>query len=161
MTFLIDWIRRKLIGPTLLEDIALLPLEASLDDAMTVYGKPAESKVDEEFPEAREHTFQISDYHEVVTWEWRGCIHAIVYFSARGQPDLDLETMIKTYGESQEWTTVNKGYLYRRRDGRIRLWCSAMPAIGVGTEEYFRAESEYKESRSETRAEPTDECEPE
>lgn len=148
MAFLIDWIRRRLIGPTLLEDITRIPLEASLEDAVAAYGDPTDSKPNDDLPQSTEYSFHISDYHDVVTWVWKEKVHAILYLSSRGQPELDLETMRKSYGNGQDWITVNEGYLYRRRDGKVRLWCSAIPAIGVGTEEYFQAENEHKRARA-------------
>ena len=47
--------------------------------------------------------------------------------------------MFETYGENQEWQTVNEGYLYYRDDNLVRLWCSAMPPIGVASMEYWEA----------------------
>ena len=129
MAFLIDWIRRRLVGPTLLEDIAILPLGATLNEAIALYGEPAESKTGEDFPESTEYTFPISDYHEVVTWQWKKTIHAIVYFSARGQPELDLETIVKEYGNGQDWTTIDVGYLYppaHPASGQILLFPSCV-----------------------------------
>jgi len=139
MTWLVDGIRLRLVGPTLLEDVPHLPLNATLADAIALYGEPSASEVNDEFPESREYIFPVSDYHEIVAWEWRSKIHAVLYQSARGHPELDLATIFKAYGNGQDWTTVDEGYLYRRSDQSVRVWCSAIPAIGVGTEEFFKA----------------------
>ncbi len=45
-------------------------------------------------------------------------MHAIVNFSAKGEPELDLKTIRDAYGEHQDWTTINEGYNYRRADGK-------------------------------------------
>ena len=66
------------------------------------------------------------------------------YFSAKGDPELDLKTIRDTYGNQQNWTTINEGYSYRRADKKVQLWCSVMPAIGVGTEEFMQAKANYK-----------------
>lgn len=71
-------------------------------------------------------------------------LHAIVYFSANGEPALDLKTIRDAFGEQQNWTVINEGYNYRRADGKVQLWCSIMPAIGVGTEEYMQTKAHYK-----------------
>jgi hypothetical protein len=77
-------------------------------------------------------------------WIWRSQVSAVVYHSAKGDPELDLETVWMKYGEMQEWKEVNEGYTYLRADGRLRLWCSAVPAIGVGFEEYMKADASYR-----------------
>jgi hypothetical protein len=48
----------------------------------------------------------------------------------------------------QEWKEVNEGYTYLRADGSLRLWCSAVPAIGVGFEEYMKADASYRSAFS-------------
>ncbi|MCO8120135.1 hypothetical protein NHH03_00175 [Stieleria sp. TO1_6] len=86
----------------------------------------------------------MNDLHAIDVWQWKGRVHAVIYHSARGDADMDLETMFKVYGEDKCWHEVNKGYTYHRDDKNVRLWCSAMPAIGVGTVEYMTADSEAK-----------------
>ena len=41
-------------------------------------------------------------------------------------------------GDGQEWTTWTEGYRYATADDSLRVWCSAMPVIGVGTKEFVR-----------------------
>ena len=47
-----DWIRIKLIGPTLLEDIVLIPLGVTLEDVIGQYGEAKNSKPCDDLPEA-------------------------------------------------------------------------------------------------------------
>ncbi len=52
--------------------------------------------------------------------------------------------MLTSYSDSIEWQVMEKGYWYQRKDGKIRLWCSAIPAVGVGFVDFLRVESELK-----------------
>jgi len=143
MEWLVDGIRLRLVGPTLLQDIERLNLGATIDDATRLYGPCVEHETGEEFPESECYSYEPGEFHRIDVWEWKSVVHAIVYFSAKGAPELDLKTIRDTYGDQQSWTTINEGYNYRRADKKVQLWCSAMPAIGVGTEEYMQAKANY------------------
>ena len=149
MEWLVDGIRLRLVGPTLLQDIELVSLGATTADATKLYGPCVEDEIDEEFPEAHCYSYEPTEYHRIDVWEWKSTVHAVVYFSAKGEPELDLKTIRDAYGERQDWTTINEGYNYRRADGNVQLWCSAMPAIGIGTEEYMRANAQFKQTTNE------------
>ena len=153
---------RKIVGGTLifigrsmgklakmdrLDKIDTLPLLSTLDDAVALYGKPIAIENDADFPESTEYTFRLAPFHECVVWEWNGLIHCIIYFPEFSYPDPDLKFMFETYGENQEWVTINQGYLYFRKDRRVRLWCSAMPPIGVATIEYWDAKELHSASQ--------------
>jgi hypothetical protein len=58
----------------------------------------------------------------------------------------DLKCMLETYGEEVGWDNTEAGYWYFRKDGRVRIWCSAMPANGVATTEFLNAESDAKKA---------------
>ncbi len=148
MEWIVDGIRLRLVGPTLLQDVSLIPLGASLEDAKALYGAHVETISNEDFPEASGYSFEPSKFHAVDVWIWNSTVSAVVYHSAKGDPELDLETVWKRYGEGHEWKTVNQGYTYLRADGHVRIWCSAVPAIGVGFEEYMQADANYR-SKSE------------
>ncbi len=124
MEWIVDWIRIRLVGPTLLQDIPLIPLGSSLEDAKALYGPRVETIANQDLPEASGYSFELSQYHVVDVWVWNSLVSAVVYHSAKGEPILDLETVRKTYGEGKEWKTVNEGYTYLRADGSVRLWCS-------------------------------------
>ncbi len=146
MNWLVEGIRLRLVGPTLLEDIEQLKLGSTIDDANRLYGSCVEQEINEDFPESRCYSYVPTAFHIIDVWEWKSVVHAIVYYSAQGDPELDLATIRDTYGDQQDWTVINKGYNYRRADRQVQLWCSAMPAIGVGTEEYMQAQSQYSAS---------------
>jgi hypothetical protein len=42
---------------------------------------------------------------------------------------------------------MQEGYWYQRSDGSVRLWCSAIPAIGIGTVDFLRAKGEAKTAK--------------
>ena len=144
MDWVVDGIRIRLVGPTLLQDIPLLDLGASLADATSLYGPHKETIPNEDFPEAIGYSFEPSQFHTVDVWIWKSHVSAVVYHSAKGEPELDLKTVLEKYGETHEWKTINEGYTYLRADGRVRLWCSAVPAIGVGSDEYMQADANYR-----------------
>jgi hypothetical protein len=148
LEWIVDGIRLRLVGPTLLQDIPLLNLGSSIEDAIGLYGPYTKKIPNEGFPEAAGYSFEPSPFHIIDVWIWRSQVSAVVYHSARGEPDLDLKTVWHKYGERQEWKTVNEGYNYLRMDGRQRLWCSAVPAIGIGIEEYMEAEASYRSASS-------------
>ena len=145
MEHVVDAIRIRVVGPTLLQDIPQLRLGSTVEDAINLYGPYTKKTKDQnDLPENELFTFNISNYHTIDVWVWKSEVHAIVYYSTGGDPEMDLETILTFYGETQGWLTINEGYNYRREDGKIRLWCSAMPAIGVGTEEYMQNQATYK-----------------
>ena len=43
---------------------------------------------------------------------------------------------------------MEEGYWYQREDGKIKLWCSAIPAIGVAYVDFLTAAAEYKTAYS-------------
>jgi hypothetical protein len=148
MEWLVDGIRLRWVGPTLLQDIPLLNLGCSLEEATGLYGPYARKFPSDGLPEAVGYSFEPSPFHMIDVWIWRSQVSAVVYHSAKGDPELDLETVWMKYGEMQEWKEVNEGYTYLRADGRLRLWCSAVPAIGVGFEEYMKADASYRSAFS-------------
>lgn len=127
-----------------LETIEKLPLGSSLGDAVALYGEPIETKSDEDSPEITQHTFAAGDYHEVIASEWKDTIQSITYWSLKADPGRDLDCMLDAYSGSSEWQIMEEGYWYQRKDGVIRLWCSAIPAIGVGFIDFLGARSEHK-----------------
>ena len=156
---------RKIVGGTLtwigrvggkfakmdrLDQNDALPLRSTIQDAIKLYGEPLEIETNKSFPDSTEYTFSVSPFHECVIWEWNGLVHCIVYFPEYSYPDLDLKFMFETYGENLEWETVNQGLLYYRDDKLVRLWCSAMPPIGVATMEYWQAQESYSCEINET-----------
>lgn len=110
---------------------------------------PLESKEDEDFAEATIHTFSIRPFHEVVISEWNGKACSITYWSAYAAPNPDLKCMLETYGKGIGWNDVETGYWYFRKDDKVRLWCSVVPAIGVATTEYLNAAGDAKRAKRE------------
>ena len=140
---------RKLIdfvfhGRHRLEKIEKLPLGSSLGDAIGLYGEPIETKASDDSPEITQHTFAAGEYHEVVVSEWKESIQSITYWSSHADPGRDLDSMLEAYSGSSEWQVMEEGYWYQRKDGQIRLWCSAIPAIGVAFVDFFAAKSKLK-----------------
>ena len=70
-----------------------------------------------------------------------GKVCLVTYWSAHADPNRDLRCMLAKYGNGVGWDEVEQGYLCIRKDGKVRLWCSAVPAIGVETTEYFVAKN--------------------
>lgn len=144
------WLGRslgKLAKMDRLDSIDAIALHCSIDDAIELYGAPLAKEKDGEFSEATEYTFRVSPFHDCVIWEWKQKIHAVVYYPDTGFPDADLEFMFETYGEGRNWNTVEEGFLYMREDNSVRLWCSAMPPIGVATMEYWKAKDNRPQNR--------------
>lgn len=131
-----------------LETIEKLPLGSSLGEAIALYGKPIETEPSDDTPEITQHTFAAGDYHEMVASEWNDTIQSITYWSLKSDPGRDLDSMLSAYTESSEWEMMEEGYWYQRQDGVIRLWCSAIPAIGVAFVDFLRAKSELKIAHS-------------
>ncbi|MEM6275193.1 MAG: hypothetical protein AAF735_08140 [Myxococcota bacterium] len=94
------------------------------------------------------HTFQLGENHEVLLAEWNGEVHPVTYWSAVPNPELDLVCVANRYSDGHKWDVLTEGYLYKRSDGSMRMWCSAAPAIGVGTAEYLdSANGDSREQR--------------
>lgn len=132
-----------------LQNLPLIDLGATAESAIALYGDPIETSPKEEFPEASSMTFSPDELHEVVITVWNGAVHQVVYWFEDPSPDEDLVFIAGHYRDGQNWVELNPGYLYYREDEEIRLWCSALPAIGVGTIEYFKAESAGKAQQAE------------
>ena len=120
-----------------LKSLKLLPLGASLGDAIKLYGEPIESNPSEVTEEITEYTFGAGHYHQVVALVWQGKIHSITYWSMKADPKHDIICMLDGYGEGKKWYTLEQGYWYQRKDDKVRLWCSIAPAIGVAYVDFF------------------------
>jgi hypothetical protein len=123
----------------------MLPLGATLDDAIALYGDPSEAYVDDDMPETMGFCFRDGLVPKIIAWQWKDQIQAVVYYSDSSNPGRDLAIMMDTYGDGQKWIAVEQGYLYFRADERVRLTCSAVPILAVGTAEYFDAKYKPKE----------------
>jgi len=139
-----QWGERVFLGLHRLEKLPMAALRNPIAEAVARYGPAVETKPSEEFPAATEHSFEASIYHGVVVYEWNGLIHSVAYWSAYGDPNRDLACMFDRYGEAKKWDALTAGYLYYRADREVMLWCSAIPAIGIGTIEYQEAKTEFK-----------------
>ena len=133
-----------------LENNDAIPLGSTIEDASNLYGEPIAIEKSDSFPDSTEYTFRMSPFHECVIWEWNGLVHSIVYFAEVSYPDPDLKFMFETYSENHSWDTVNQGYLYCRDDRLVRIWCSAMPPIGVATMEFWDAKEAYTREKKHT-----------
>jgi len=133
-----------------LQNVPLIDLGATIESAIALYGDPIEASPREDFPDASSMTFSPDDLHEIVITAWNGVVHQVVYWFEDPSPDEDLVFIAGHYRDGQDWVELNPGYLYYREDEEIRLWCSALPAIGVGTIEYLKAESAAKAQQDET-----------
>jgi hypothetical protein len=133
------WFARRVLKYNRLEKLTLIDLGAPIADAITLYDDPIDSEPVAEFLEATRHKFAAGAFHEAVIVEWKGRVCLIVYWSDYADPNRDLKCMLDKYGEGIGWDLVEEGYLCFRKDGNVRLWCSAAPAIGVATTEYFVA----------------------
>lgn len=138
MEYLVDSVRLRLIGPHLLGDIPQIPLPCKLDEAFEAYGEPYEQAKEDELPDTQTYAFEVHDLHLVQIWVWKSEVHQILYTSPRGDSAMDLQTVFDAYGGGQEWTTWTEGYRYANADDSLRVWCSAMPVIGVGTKEFVQ-----------------------
>ncbi len=133
------WFGRCFLGWARLEAIDHLELGASIEEVIALYGQPVESSASEEIAKATSYTFAVGLFHEVVLTAIDGKVVQLTYWSQYAAPIHDLRWMLETYGKGIGWNEVERGYWYWRKDGRVRLWCSGIPAIGVGTKEYFEA----------------------
>lgn len=127
-----------------LESISIIALGSKVAEATKLYGEPIMSEPSEDSPEVMQHTFAVGNYHEVVASEWKGIIQSITYWSVKSDPARDLEFMLNAYRGASDWSVMEEGYWYQRKDGVIRLWCSAIPAIGVAYIEFLRAKADLK-----------------
>lgn len=127
-----------------LESLPILALGSKVAEAIKLYGEPLKSEPSEDSPEITQYTFATGSYHEVVASEWKGIIQSITYWSAKADPGRDLKFMLNAYRGSSDWDVMEEGYWYQRKDGAVRLWCSAIPAIGVAYIEFLRAKTELK-----------------
>ena len=116
-----------------------------------LYGAAAESGPDEDHPDATTYGFLISPFHEGVVTIWNGIVHQVTYWSTHPDPVPDLAWMMTTYGEGFGWDVVTEGYSYRRKDAARVLWCSAAPAIGVGSLEFREAVMDTLRKRREAK----------
>ena len=144
MEKLVDSVRLRLVGPSLLGDIVQIPLRCSLEEARAAYGEPYEHSVDDGLPDCECYSFEVRNFHLVELWVWKSAVHQILYTSPRGESSLDLQTVFDAYGSGKEWVTWEEGYLYASADNSVRVWCSAMPVIGVGTTEFVHFRDSHK-----------------
>lgn len=126
------------------ESLTALALGSKVIEAVELYGEPLKSEPSDDSPEIIQHTFAVGDYHEVTTSEWRGVIQSITYWSTKSDPARDLQFMLNAYRGGSEWNVLEEGYWYQREDGMVRLWCSAVPAIGVAYTDFLRAKGDLK-----------------
>jgi hypothetical protein len=143
------WIGRTFLRWNRLDHIDMVELETPISDVIELYGEPVESKPDEDFTEATCHTFSAGPFHEAVISEWNGKACSITYWSAYSAPTPDLKHMLETYGKGIGWNDVETGYWYFRKDDGVRLWCSAIPAIGVATTQYLKTAGAAKRAKQE------------
>jgi hypothetical protein len=59
--------------------------------------------------------------------------------------------MLEQYKGDSRWHVLEEGYWYQREDGKLKLWCSAAPAIGVAYTEFLSASAELKKARDQNR----------
>ncbi len=143
----IDWFLR---GRHRLESIELLPLGATYGDAVALYGPPLSSEPAEESPEIQCHTFQAGPYHQALTSEWQGRIQLITYWSRKADPARDLVRYLEFHSDGMTWNPIETGSVFswfQRSDGQRRLWCSAVPGIGVAYVDFLKARTELKTAR--------------
>jgi len=135
------WFARYFLKMNRLEEIDLIDLDTPIDEVISLYGDPIDSEPDEGFPEATSHTFSAGLFHEAVVVEWNRKVSLVAYWSAHADPNRDLECMLDKYGKEIGWDEVEQGYLCIRKDGKVQLWCSVAPAIGVAAVEYLDAKN--------------------
>ena len=135
------------IGKHRLSNVPLVSLGQSVDAAIAIYGEPREVKQSEETEDIVEYEFDYGSYHEVIVSVWKDRISSVVYWSAKSDPGRDLEYVLTGYRENHEWNVMEEGYWYQRSDGAVRLWCSAIPAIGIGTVGFLEAKADAKSAK--------------
>lgn len=115
----------------------MIPIGASMQEIDDLYGKPEKQEEDEDDPKNTVYTFDAL-FHEVVVTVADDRVIGVSYWTNPddAQPDKDLEFVLKSYGEGQEWNELTPGYSAVRADGRRRVNFSAMPVIGVTEVDY-------------------------
>lgn len=146
------WFGRVFLKWNRLDHIDLIPLETPMEQVIEESGEPIETEPNEKFPESIRYTFNASPFHEAVICEWRGKACSITYWSSHSAPIPDLKHMLKKYRGDSLWNDTEPGYWYFREDGKVRLWCSVAPAIGVATTEYLKASSDAERALNSTKA---------
>ena len=141
------WFGRMFLQWNRLNHIKRVKLKTPISDVIELYGEPSESTSNEDFPGVTTHTFHPGPFHEAVICEWQGKACSITFWSAYAAPTPDLKCMLETYGDGIGWKVAETGYWYFRKDDNVRLWCSAIPAIGVATTEYLKAKGEAKRAK--------------
>ncbi len=96
------------------------PAGSIAEDAATLYGERVEAISNDDFPERRDTRSNLRSTICRCLGLAIGCQCSGISL-VRGEPTLDLETVMKKYCEGQAWKTVNEGYAYLRADGRVRL----------------------------------------
>ncbi|EDY21476.1 hypothetical protein CfE428DRAFT_0721 [Chthoniobacter flavus Ellin428] len=134
----------NIFGRHRLEQVRMPPLGSTIDQVIRLYGEPIKTAPFEEAPDITEYVFSASPYHEAVIYEWEDKVQSITYWSAKGEPTRDLNCMLDRYREDSEWQVLQPGYLYQRADGKFRLWCSAISAIGIAYVDYLSAQADMK-----------------
>lgn len=143
------WFGRSFLGWNRLDHITRVDLGCTISEVVEFYDDPIKSGPDEDFPEAKQYTFQVGAFHEAVISEWNGKVCSITYWSSHAAPTPDLRCMFETYGQGVGWNEIGAGYWYYRKDEKVRLWCSAIPAIGVATAEFLEAKADAKKQARE------------
>jgi hypothetical protein len=128
---------RELFSLHLLEKIKPVALGVSYEKAVELWGDPDEEEECDEYENTIVYTFSPSWFHEANVFVKNDVIQSVAYFSDKPDPNRDLQFVMKEYSDGKEWNTLTEGYLYQRDDRARRLWCSAMPAIGVGISEFL------------------------
>jgi len=134
-----------------LESVEMLPLGASIDEAIKLYGEPFEKKPSEDALEITEYGFWVGSYHEAVIFEYQGKVQSITYWSAKSDPGRDLRCMLDRYKEDSHWRVMEEGFWYQRMDEKLRLWCSAIPAIGIAYVDFLETKTNFKTAHSLTK----------
>ena len=138
------WMSRIVFKVNRLDAIDPVCLGAELSAAIELYGDPIEKGEHEKLPEATTYTFEAGIFHEAVITVWQDRIHQITYWSSYPAPEKDLRFMFEKYAEGNTWRVMTEGYSYQRSDDKVHLWCSAVPAIGVGTIVFMNALREFR-----------------
>jgi len=147
----IMWFGRVFLKWNRLEKLEMVKLLVPFEDAVALYGEPDDREPSEKNPDATVYTFSASLFHEVSVTAWKGVIHSVTYWSSHASPAQDLACVMERYSQGQNWHPLTEGYLYQREDGRRRLWCSAMPAIGVATTEFLDNEKSPTDEQEDER----------
>lgn len=122
-----------------LEAIKLANLGDPIASLEKEYGKPIKTAKSEEYEDVTVFTFEPKENIRIVASVWKGVVHSAVYWhlDEESDPDSELLHVGMTYSAGKSWVQLSPGYLYQTEDNKYRLWCSAVPAIGVGTVEFL------------------------